>query len=171
MSRGADFLTNGLRTAATGDGPSPIHDRYSAKVIGNALRELDRFLNLLADEAARVSGLLVSPGQRNTANKLRDMAMIGLSLRDHARLRALGRSRECLIYCNGLVTRGDDRGSPIMTAGWPKGSSPDAPLCRVPLNDRLIVTCDELANICAFYQRLAIELERVALRAPMTAIG
>jgi hypothetical protein len=163
LARGADLLANGLRSASAGTGPSPTGGRYCARVIGNALRELDRFLNLLADEAARVGGLRVSPGQRNTANKLRDMAAIRLSHRDHARLRALGRSRECLFHCNGRVTRGDDRGGSTMTAGWPERRRPDAPLRRVPLNERLVVSIDDLADIRDFYRRRAFAFHRVAV--------
>lgn len=170
LTRGGDFLANGLRAASAGTGPSPIGGRYYARVIGNALRELDRFLNLLADEAARVGGLRVSPGQRNTANKLRDLATLRLSHRDHARLCALGRSRECLLHCNGLVTRGDDRGGSTMTAGWPERRRPDAPLRRVPVNDRLIVSVDDLADIRDFYRRLAIALHRAALPVVMSSI-
>lgn len=167
LLRGADFLANGLRTPSANSlktASSPIHGRCRARVIGNALRELDRFLNLIADEAAHFTGSPPAPGQRNTANKLRDAAMLRLSCRDYARLRALGRSRECLFHCNGQVTHGDVRGDPIMTAGWPESDHLDAPLRRVSVGDELVVTANDLAEICGFYRLLATRLVEAVSR-------
>ena len=56
--------------------------------------------------------------QRNTANKLRSLyAAMGQQSPDHARLRALGRCRDCLYYCNGVATRSDTRHGATMTLG------------------------------------------------------
>jgi hypothetical protein len=135
LFRGAAFLGACLRTptAHEVESRSPaIVGRYRAKVIGNGLRELDRFLNLLIDAVSDADGLPVRPGQRNTANKLSAYrAAKSLPNRDDGRLRALARSRDCLFHCGGRVRRGDRRDGVAMTVGWPERSGGDAPLDRV----------------------------------------
>lgn len=162
LDRGASFLGAGLRAVA-GPAPivpaTPITGRFRAKVIGNGLRELDRFLNLLIDEALYTQGLKAFPGQRSTANKLRAYRLAaGRPHQDETRLRALGRSRECLFHCDGRVLRGDSRGDPFMTAGWPASAAADAPLRRVAVGSDLAVDRDDLARVCTFYRRIGAEI-------------
>jgi hypothetical protein len=157
LDRGARFLGAGLRPQQDA-APAAIAGCYRAKVIGNGLRELDRFLNLLLDEASLRIGLAARPGQRNTANKLRQFRTVTGIDRDPdlMRLNALGRSRDCLFYSGGIVTRGDFRGGPSMTAGW---STPDIPDLRsFAVGEQLEVTAADLAGICAFYEALAAEV-------------
>lgn len=165
LRRGAHFLGGGLRA----QGPAaalPIDGRYRAKVIGNGLRELDRFLNLLIDEAALARGLPAYPGQRNTANKLRRFrsAADDAGHADLTRLRALGRARDCLFFNNGIVARGDVRGGATMTAPW-RGDAPDHPLQSVRVGEALVLTPADLAGICAFYEALAAEIIQSGVRA------
>lgn len=158
LDRGARFLSAGLRPQQDAP-PGAIAGQYRVKVIGNGLRELDRFLNLLLDEASLRIGFPALPGQRNTANKLRQFrTAIGIDREaDLARLHALARSRDCLFYSGGIVTRGDLRGGPSMTVGW---SGPDLAkgLRRFAVGEELEVTAADLAGICAFYEALAAEV-------------
>lgn len=162
LFRGAAFLGACLRAPIAHDiesGSPAIPGRYRAKVIGNGLRELDRFLNLLIDAASTAEGLPVHPGQRNTANKLSDYrAAKSLPNRDGDRLRARGRSRDCLFHCGGRVRRGDRRGAMAMTVGWPARTGGDAPLDRVTIGQELTVTRGDLDDVCLFYRRIAHEL-------------
>ena len=158
LDRAADFLAAGLRANAPA-GPSPIAGPYRAKVIANGLRELDRFLNLLIDEARRVAGLPVFPDQRNTANKFTaDDFQRQHSLADYERLRALGRSRECLFHCQGRVLRGDRADAERMTAGWPETPGTVTPLRRFALGSEMSVSQQDLADVAAFYRRLGEEI-------------
>jgi hypothetical protein len=162
LVRGAAFLGACLRapTAHDVESRSPaIVGRYRAKVIGNGLRELDRFLNLLIDAASDAQGLPVRPGQRNTANKLAAYrAAMALPNHDDRRLRALGRSRDCLFHCGGRVRRGDRRDAMTMTVGWPERLGCDAPLDRVTIGQELTVTRGNLDDVCRFYRRIARDL-------------
>jgi len=167
LDRGARFLG-----AGGGQAPIAMRSRYSvpvtgpyhAKVIGNGLRELDRFLNLLIDEAAHALGRPAFPGQRNTANKLNGLyASFGLAPRDDARMRALGRSRECLFHCDGRVLRGDLRDGVRLTLGWPEVPGTDSPLRCVAIGETMVVAREDLADIAAFYRRLGSELCAVAI--------
>lgn len=170
LFRGAAFLGACLRaqTARDVESRSPaIVGRYRAKVIGNGLRELDRFLNLLIDAASDAEGLPVRPGQRNTANKLAAYrAALALPNGDDGRLRALGRSRDCLFHCGGRVRRGDCRTGMTMTVGWPGRPGGDVPLDRVTIGQQLTVTRGDLDDICRFYRRIAHELCSAASHAP-----
>jgi hypothetical protein len=170
LFRGAAFLGACLRapTAHDIESRSPaIVGRYRAKVIGNGLRELDRFLNLLIDAVSTAEGLPVRPGQHNTANKLAAYrAAKSLPNHDDERLRALGRSRDCLFHCGGRVRRGDRRDAMTMTVGWPERPGYDAPLDHVMVGEVLTVTRGDLDNICRFYRRIARELGGVVGHAP-----
>ncbi|SNS85312.1 hypothetical protein SAMN06295912_11957 [Sphingomonas laterariae] len=147
---------------AGNDNPPAIAGRLRHKVIGNGLRELDRFLSVLIDEVA----MLMPPDdidavrvgrQRNTANKLRTLhTALGRSSPDHDRLRALGRSRDCLFYCDGVVTRSDRRHGTMMTIGWPCGENQVGGLIAV--GERLVITPADLASVCGFYDRLGGDL-------------
>jgi hypothetical protein len=162
LFRGATFLGACLRAPAAHEvesGSPAIAGCYRAKVIGNGLRELDRFLNLLIDAASTAEGLPVRPGQRNTANKLSAYrAAKSLPNHDEARLRALGRSRDCLFHCGGRVRRGDRRGAGAMTVGWPTRAGCDAPLDRVMVGQDLNVTRGALDDVCLFYCEIARDL-------------
>jgi hypothetical protein len=162
LFRGAAFLGACLRAPIAHDtesGSPAIAGRYSAKVIGNGLRELDRFLNLLIDAVSTAEGLPVRPGQHNTANKLSAYrAAKSLPNDDDGRLRALGRSRDCLFHCGGRVRRGDRRDAMAMTVGWPARSECGAPLDRVMVGQDLTVTRGDLDDVCLFYRRIAYEL-------------
>jgi len=162
LFRGAAFLGACLRAPIAHpieSGSPAIAGRYRAKVIGNGLRELDRFLNLLIDAASTAEGLPVHPGQRNTANKLSAYRTAkSLPNHDGDRLRALGRSRDCLFHCGGRVQRGDRRGAMAMTVGWPAETGCDAPLDRVTIGQDLTVTRGGLDDVCLFYRRIAHEL-------------
>jgi len=136
-----------------------------SKVLGNGLRELDRFLSVLIDEVAEATGiedaaLATLRTRRNTANKLRTLhAALGRTSPDHRRLLALGRSRDCFFYCGGLVRRGDSRAGSSMTTGWPRRSTAlKAGLMTFPLGSRLQLDRADLDDICRFYDRIADEL-------------
>ncbi|MBU3076778.1 hypothetical protein [Sphingomonas quercus] len=163
LLRGTAFL--GRHPAAIGTETPVAARRLRAKVLGNCLRELDRFLNLLIDEvAAEACPGRIEPigfaGQRNTANKLRTLyAILGAASPDHHRLRALGRSRDCLFHCGGVARRGDRHGGTRMTAGWPPSAGlSDAPLMSVALGDTLVVTPVDLRRVCDFYEEIAAGL-------------
>jgi len=174
LERGAHFFGAGLRTVPdrTIDvAPAPITGRYRARVLANGLRELDRFLNLLIDEARRLHGLGALPDQRNTASKLHAYrAALHQPDADEPRLRALERSRDCLFHCEGRVMRGDARDAPIMTTGWPETAGTPAPLRRLAIGEKLTVDGSDLAEVCAFYRRIARDIaeavQRVAASAP-----
>lgn len=153
LCRGADFLPSWLRGLPE---PRPGHARRS-RVIGNGLRELDRFLSVLLDAASAKRGLAADTAQHNTANKLNDLGPgLGLVRGDDTRLRALGRSRSCLFYCEGIVRRGDTRQAPTMTAGWPAGGT--NALLVVPIGDQLDVLAADLDSVSSFYLRLADDI-------------
>jgi len=162
LERGARFFGAGLRTipdSTIDAAPAPIAGRYRARVLANGLRELDRFLNLLIDEARRLQGFGALPDQRNTATKLRVYrAALDQPDADEPRLRALQRSRDCLFHCEGRVMRGDGRDAPIMTTGWPEVAGTRAPLRRLAIGDKLAVDGGDLAEVCAFYCRVARDI-------------
>jgi hypothetical protein len=170
LFRGATFLGACLRAPIAHDvesGSPAIAGCYRAKVIGNGLRELDRFLNLLIDAVSSAEGLPVRPGQHNTANKLSAYrAAKSLPNHDEGRLRALGRSRDCLFHCGGRVRRGDCRDTMAMTVGWPARAGYDAPLDRVMVGQDMNVTRGDLDDVCLFYRRIAHDLCGGAGRAP-----
>lgn len=166
LNRGADFVGAGLcrvRASASPLTSPPVPSPYRAKLIANGLRELDRFLNLLLDEALRAQGRTSFPGQRNTANKLAAFwSAHGRPDVHGARLRALARSRECLFHRGGRVPRGDCRGTATMTSGWPEVSGTQGPLRRFGVGDTMVVSVKDLADIGAFYRALAREVGALA---------
>lgn len=143
---------------------------YRAKLIGNALRELDRFLNLLADETSRILALPVLEHQHNTANKLRDIAVLGLCVADHARLLALGRMRERLYHCGGQLTSPNQHDIWALAVGHAAGSQRRSPHRRVPKGSDF-VTDDDLADIASFYRGLANRLGRVTSHTMPDQVG
>lgn len=160
LARATDFLGNGLSAQPMREGPLPIVGPHRAKVIGNSLRELDGFLNLLIDEIAR--SVLPADEQvafrrlRNTPNKLQAVrAAMAMPSPDHARLRAIGRSRDCLFHCGGIVRRGDGRGESTMTPGW---FLSDRRGPRLAMGDTLYIGRHHLAELCAFYDAVVADL-------------
>ncbi len=138
---------------------------YPSKVLGNSLRELDRFLSVLIDEVAATANLAddalaLLRTRRNTANKLRMLHdTLGRDSPDHRRLRALGRSRDCFVHCGGRVRRADTRVGSAMTAGWPvRSRDSKAMLAVMPLGSRLDIDRADIADICRFYDRIADKL-------------
>lgn len=166
LEAGANFFGAGLRDVRRPIPPSALRvvGQHRAKVIGNGLRELDRFLNRLVDEALYVRRQAAFPGERNTANKLRTFFRdLDRPDVDGARLRALGRSRECMFHCEGRVRRGDGIGNSFMTAGWPDVPGSGAPLRRFAIGETMIVNEADLADIAAFYLRLVREIGASAM--------
>lgn len=123
--------------------------RLRARVTANALRELDRFLNLLIDAATTAAGGRARPGERHTANKLRG---IGAGEADYASLLAVGRVRDCLFHCNGVVRHGDRRGATSLTLAWRTWGRTTA------LGDRLNLGTADILAICALYRRIGSDL-------------
>lgn len=165
LCRGADFFSVSLaRPSASTGALRPISHRLRSRVIGNGLRELDRFLNLLIDEAACRRHLPTAPGQRNTANKLQEFwSNIGVLSGGHVQLRALGRSRDCLFHCDGIARRADVGSARVMTLGWPDENG----LLQVaPLGSPIIVKPADLQNVRAFYGQLADDLHFAAGSCP-----
>ena len=168
LARGTRFFGAGLRAAGEArDRPCPIAGPLRAKVLGNGLRELDRFLNLLVDavslatcsdrtDHARFVRL------RNTPNKLRLLhARLGLASPDHEQLRAIGRLRDCLFHCGGTVGRPRRGDEPVIS--WPITGSGPAAAMLAP-DERLELSADDLAAICRFYERLGADLVGVGSR-------
>jgi hypothetical protein len=158
ISRAIRFLEDGIFP----EGP------YRVRVIANHLRELDRFLNLLIDEVAIASG---HPGfdparlarQRNTAAKLGAVRhLLALPNPDDHRLRAIGRTRDCLFHCAGIARHPDRRGSRLMTSGWRDGTNG---LRQFALGQALIPDKRDLDDLCRFYAHIARTL-RAAIGAP-----
>ncbi|WP_157215867.1 hypothetical protein [Flavisphingomonas formosensis] len=106
LRSGAEFVM----AYALGDvGDDGLPSFYRTRMLGNQLRELDRFLSVLTEETALFLG---DPGHdgaafarlRNTANKLRQVrAMMALASGDDERLRAIGRISACLHHCAGRI--------------------------------------------------------------------
>jgi hypothetical protein len=155
LIRACTFLAESLQARALHgrDGSDVLRGAGGARVVGNGLRELDRFLCLLLDEAvARVA----PPGfdrrayqrRRNAAIKLREFhRLTGSDSLDGARLRAIGRLRACLHHVSGIV---HDPGL-YRDVRIAAGTSGDA----APSALRLPITFDDLAAICRFYAALA----------------
>lgn len=163
----ADFLGSGLGMSQW----TPARGRYRAKVIGNGLRELDRFLNILLDEVALAAGwpsadVRALARLHNTGLKLDAVCLrLGMQRYDQARLRALGRCRATLFYCDGLVRKGDTRHVPSLTMGWPEDTASEGTAAELPIGEYLSITGDQIAWICRFYARIGGELAQIGLLA------
>lgn len=77
-----------------------------ARLLGNRLRELDRFLSVLIDETLCVTtggggDRAAARDVRNTARKLRQLDIMAGP--DDARLRAIGRIAAVFRHCDGLI--------------------------------------------------------------------
>ena len=131
-------------------------DATHARVIGNGLRELDRFLNLLLDEVAATRGQAVAERrgfvrQTNAANKL--VLLLGPASPHGDRLRAIGRVRAALFHCGGQAHRPDLAADFAAALGHGGIAAPIAILA---------VAAGDLALICAFYDHITLELLAVA---------
>jgi len=167
LERGAQFLGRGLDSGAA----RTIVGPYRAKVIGNGLRELDRFLQLLVLAIAKTRGIALPEQERHTANLVARLRQaLGTADPDRARLLALGRTRDCLFHCGGLVRRGDARGGAVMTIGW-HAAGAGGSLLRVAVGERLDPSARELLDICLYYRALAARLlSEAGLAAPPISI-
>ena len=162
LMRATVFLSSSLRVRSTGGrgGGDDLPHAGGAKVVGNGLRELDRFLCLLLDEA--VGG--ISPPtfdraafgrQRNAANKLRAFHRIaGLDAPDGERLRAIGRVRDCLHHCRGIVHDEAVHADLHFASATPASD-------RMSDTPRLSISFDALARICQFYGETGTGLMQV----------
>lgn len=160
--------------AAGIDGPLP--SAFAAMpalrplVIANGLRELDRFLNHLLDALAMRQGRPAPPERLSTSARLAVLrAPLGVPPADEARLRALGRTRDCLFFCAGVVRRGDLRGGRSMTIGWPVSGDPAGRLARVPVGQTIRVARAEIESVCRFYRRIGNALLAADARAASVA--
>ena len=158
LRRGTRFFGDGLSAA-----PGGARGAGRAKVIGNGLRELDRFLSLLIDAAAMQLALAdrdraVLERGRNTARKLTLLRQHqALASPDDAALRAIGRMRDCLFHTGGIVRANGARSAP--TAGW---AHPETPSAAAPVRLACGATIDpsaqDLHRIGRFYDRIADDL-------------
>ena len=158
LRRGTRFFGDGLSAARGG-----ACGAGRAKVIGNGLRELDRFLSLLIDAAAVQMALADDDRAalergRNTARKLWLLRQgHALASPDDAPLRAIGRMRDCLFHTGGVVRHNGARSAP--TAGW---AHPDAPsgagMVRLATGLAIDVSAQDLRRIGRFYDRIADDL-------------
>nr|WP_277998525.1 hypothetical protein [Sphingomonas liriopis] len=121
--------------------------------MGNCLRELDRFLHILLEERAGAAPVTLSL-RYTTAHRLGDHACAGWNpAADQTRLRALSRSRICLLHGGGRVRRPDMPQGRWMTAGWCEPSS--ARLRRYAMGEMLRPSAHDLAGVGLFYRTLA----------------
>lgn len=143
------------------DGPQAI---VRARYIGNCLRELDRFLAVLLDTTstgARPRLLTLKP---DTATRMAAYGGDGWDVRPaQFRLRALDRSRMCLLHDAGRVGRGDEPQGRWLTSGWRDAGSHD--LRRYAVGTRLRPNARHLHDIAGFYAGLG---DRVLHRGPAT---
>lgn len=160
MRRGTRFLADMAAGAAfTTPWPAGQGGRIRALYLGNCLRELDRFLHVLMDEIAGEGPGRPLSLRHTTANKLGGHAHARWDMAaDQTRLNALCRSRTCLFHDDGQVRRPDRPRGRWMTAGWPAPAS--TTLRRYAVGEPLHLSGADLADTCAFYQRLADRLVR-----------
>lgn len=154
-------------------GGAPMEGRYRAKVIGNGLRELDRFLSVLLDELAMAAGwnaadLRALARLRNTSIKLDTVCTrLGIDAVGWESLRALGRCRDALFHCGGTVRRGDTRHAQALTLIWPTGTGGGAG-AMIRIGELLSVGPAQLFWVGALYIRIGNDL--MAAVAPFRGI-
>jgi hypothetical protein len=128
----------------------------------------------LLDEVAFAAGWEIEEVRRlrrlhNTARKYRIVCdRFGLPATSVVQLRALGRNRACLYYCDGVVHRGDDRATPTMSKGWhitTDGST------WIALGCRLEVGAEDLKSISHLYESIAERLVSDAWQPPIRVGG
>lgn len=147
--------------AAEIEAPTLTHIRTA----GNRLRELDRFLSILIDEAALFLGGPDHDGPsfarlRNTPNKLRLLeAMMGLASEEHGRLRAIGRIGACLHHCSGRIHRRSLHQDILLAQG-----ETDISFLPTGRDEALRLAPQTLISICAFYGMIGDRLSAEVLR-------
>lgn len=160
---GCAFL---LRAGDRRPGAVPLSptDVY-ARLQGNRLRELDRFLSILLDETARAVRGAGHDGPgfarlRNTPNKLRLVETMAAergcahsAARDNGRLRAIGRISACLNHCAGVVHAAGMAGDVALANGR---ADENAPLSGA--SDRLRLSAQTLDAIGLFYREIGDRL-------------
>jgi hypothetical protein len=157
LLRGSRFLAAGLSGPSVV--PRPILGPCRPRVIGNGLREMDRFLHNLLVELNLVADFTRHTGRRNTASRLdRFRESLGTGNPDCSRIRALERSQACLFFCGGEVRRGDARDGAMMTIGWHEGASGKSPLRKVAVGSRLAVSTGDVIEVCDFFAELGTQL-------------
>lgn len=127
--------------------------RLRGRVIGNHLRELDRFLCVLVDAAGARRGGNAASRRDATVKLAMSAAGLGEYPKQALRLKALRRSFNCLVFTSGLVTRGDERGARIMSVGWwcdPRQTA----LQSVAVGEHLDVSAADLLDAAEFYVQL-----------------
>ncbi|MFN3433396.1 MAG: hypothetical protein ACK4ZY_03275 [Sphingomonas sp.] len=135
--------------------PAAGADRVRIRYVGNCLRELDRFLHILIDEAAGPAAPERLSLAATTAAKLGDHAApYGDRAADQIRLHALARTRLCLSHGDGRANRPDRRDGDRMTAGWFAPASTTV-LRRYAIGERLRPSSGDIIGVSAFYRRLA----------------
>lgn len=131
----------------------PAHGRQAvvrARYVGNCLRELDRFLALLLDAACEAPRPRVLTLKPDTAERMGAYRHGGWDSRPaQDRLRALDRSRRCLLHEGGRVACPDVPGGWWLTAGWRATESPD--LRRYAVGAHLRPNAGDLRDIAHFY--------------------
>lgn len=138
-------------------GEQPVSDRgwaqiAHARMIGNRLRELDRFLSVLIEEVASDIGhrdhdRRMFARLRNTARKLRLVEdMVGTASGADARLRAIGRVAACLHHCTGRIHADSLHDDVRIARGAIVAGS------FVPEKGRLRIDPLTILAICAFYR-------------------
>jgi hypothetical protein len=163
LMAGCAFL---LRTVDGRMGAAPISPtNVYARMQGNRLRELDRFLSILLDETAHAVRGADHDGPgftrlRNTPNKLRLVETMKAARRcanatsgDDGRLRAIGRISACLNHCSGVV-HAPDVHRDVLLAG---GSVAETDAAFRPA-DRLRLSSETLDAIGAFYREIGDRL-------------
>lgn len=143
------------------------------RMLGNSLRELDRFLSICTDEATRHldSAALCDPAfarLRNTPRKLCLVeARIGARTSRHVRLRAIGRVRACLHHCSGRIHDAAIHGDVALAHGSGCGTTPPSGPEQGE-SQRLILAGATVVSISNFYREIADDLLAGVLREPQS---
>lgn len=159
LRRGTTFLSGSARRGTYGPAANMLHDDTAVRLLGNGLRELDRFLTVLIEEVASSLGAAdhdryAFARLRNTANKLRAVrGMMDLANPDDLWLRAVGRLRVCLHHCRGEDRRPGSRDAFQLT-GCDVIERRDAGTIR----RTLVLTPPALEAISHGYRRMGDEL-------------
>jgi hypothetical protein len=150
------------------------------RLTGNALRELDRFLNLLIDAASVRVGMAAGPDRRHAPNKLGALsAAIGGDVgfdaelaADRTLLMAVGRVRDCLHHCGGVVMRPGGFAATSGGLSWSGeryvGRTDDV---FVPVGDALPLSARDLLMICGTYRRVARAVVALGMSVPSADAG
>jgi len=161
LAAGCAFLMRTVegRTAS----PAAVY----ARLQGNRLRELDRFLSILLDETAQA---VHGPGHdasgyarlRNTPNKLRLVAGMqrragSATVSMEIRLRAIGRISACLNHCSGVV-HAPGLHRDVLLAGGRAGEALAVSRTIGPVSDKLRLSPETLHAIALFYREIGDRL-------------